>query len=244
VTLASSTTTELLAQGAAVTVVITLITSVLALGVGVVVGSLRLAPQRLVRLGATVFVEVFRNIPALIQIIFWVFAVPSVFPDDLRARVFFDNALMDGLSSLTGLALPYYAIGAGIALVLNTGAHLAELFRSGLSTLPREHVEAARSLGAGRATVFRSVLLPDGLRAAWPAIGTRLVHNLKNTALVSFVAVPDLFHAMQEGISRTFRASDLLLTTAAIYLALSALMGLALDLIGRRLHRGRTPIHG
>ena len=207
-------TLDLLAHGVAVTIVLTLITSVVSLVVGVVVGTLRLIDNGPVRAGAGAFVEVFRNIPALIQIIFWAFAFPSLFPQDARQAIFFDNAAMDWLGGVTGLSLPYYAVAACVGLVLNTSAHLAELFRAGVSTLPKEHVDAARTLGAERRAVFWAILLPGGLRAAFPAVTTRLIHNMKNTALVSFVAVPDLFHAVQGSITRSFRATEFLVAAA------------------------------
>lgn len=232
-------TRELLAQGLMVTVVLTLITSMASFVIGVAVGTLRLTDNRVLRRSAGVFIEVFRNIPALIQIIFWAFAFPSVFSADMRRAIFFDNFLVDGLGALTGLSVPYYGLAACLGLILNTSAHLAELFRAGVGTLPREHVDAARSLGAGRRAVFWSILLPDGVRAAFPAMTTRLIHNMKNTALVSFVAVPDLFHAVQASITETFRATELLTLAAIMYLALAIVMSGALRQIDLLLHRGR-----
>ena len=235
-------TLALLARGVAVTVALTLITSVISVVVGVVIGTLRLTDNRPVRVGAGAFVEVFRNIPALIQIIFWAFAFPSVVPQAARQAIFFDNAVVDWLGTVTGLSLPYYAVAACLGLVLNTSAHLAELFRAGVGTLPNQHVDAARTLGARRRTVFRTILLPGGVRAAFPAITTRLIHNMKNTALVSFVAVPDLFHAVQGSITSSFRATEFLLAAAVLYLLLSAAMSLLLRQIDVRLHRGRARV--
>ena len=232
-------TRELLAQGLMVTVVLTLITSMASFVIGVAVGTLRLTDNRVLRHLAGAFIEVFRNIPALIQIIFWAFAFPSVFSADLRRAIFFDNFLVDGLGALTGLSVPYYGLAACLGLILNTSAHLAELFRAGVGTLPREHIDAARSLGAGRRAVFWSILLPDGVRAAFPAMTTRLIHNMKNTALVSFVAVPDLFHAVQASITETFRATELLTLAAIMYLILAIAMSGALRQIDLLLHRGR-----
>jgi polar amino acid transport system permease protein len=232
-------TRDLLADGLMVTVVLTLITSVASFVVGVAVGTLRLTDNRVLRYSAGGFIEVFRNIPALIQIIFWAFAFPSIFSADVRRAIFFDNFLVDGLGALTGLSVPYYGLAACLGLVLNTSAHLAELFRAGVGTLPREQVDAARSLGAGRRAVFWTILLPDGVRAAFPAMTTRLIHNMKNTALVSFVAVPELFHAVQASITETFRATELLTLAAVMYLALAMAMSGVLRQIDQLLHRGR-----
>ncbi|NOX31495.1 MAG: ABC transporter permease subunit [Actinobacteria bacterium] len=195
--------------------------------------------SRFVRLGAGAFVEVFRNIPALIQIIFWAFAFPSLFGADVRRAVFFDNVLWDAVRTLTGIPIPYYAVAASVGLVLNTGAHLAEIFRAGAGSVPNQDVEAATMLGAGRWLVLSSIVIPGALRSSFPAITTRLIHNLKNTALVSLVAVPDLFHAMQGAISESFRATELLTLTALSYLVLTAGLARLLALVDVRLHRGR-----
>ena len=235
-------TIDLLAHGIAVTVVLTLITSVVSVALGVAVGTLRLTDNRPVRLGAGAFVELFRNIPALIQIIFWAFAFPSLVPSSARQAIFFDNAFMDWLGTVTGLSLPYYGIAACVGLVLNTSAHLAELFRAGVSTLPRQHVDAARTLGARRREVFWTILLPGGMRAAFPAVTTRLIHNMKNTALASFVAVPELFHAVQGSITSSFRATELLTAAAVLYLFLSFGMSALLRRVDVRLNRGRARV--
>ncbi len=230
---------ELLLRGITITVGLTVVTSAGALVIGVTAGTLRLTDQRWIRFSAGAFVEVFRNIPALIQIIFWAFAFPSLFPTQLRAGLFFDNAVMDFLSTVTGLSTPYYALAACVGLVLNTGAHLAELFRAGAGTLAREQVDAARTLGGNRWAVFWTILLPGGVRAAFPAITTRLIHNMKNTALASFVAVPEFFQAVQGSITETFRATELLTLAAVVYLGMAAAASFLLRMVDVRLHRGR-----
>jgi len=212
---------RLLAGGLAVTVGLALLTSAAALALGVLVGWLRLSSTAFARGIGLVYVEIFRNVPALVGVIFWAYALPNVFNPALRRALFFDNEFVNGLGQLTHLAIPYYALAAALGLTLNTSAYIAELFRAGVGTLPREHWETARTLGASAGRAFWHVLLPHGLRAASPALVTRLVHNLKNTALASFVAVPELFKALQTSISRTFEAVALLLLVSVLYWLLS-----------------------
>ena len=231
---------DLLISGLAVTVALTVVTSITSFVVGVSVGALRLSANRGLRRSAAIFVEVFRNIPTLILIIFWAFAFPSLFPETVRADVFFDNQLVVWLQGVTGLSLPYYALAVCLALTLNTGAHIAEIFRAGVGTLPRDRVEAARLLGAGGLSLFATVLLPGGVRASFPAMTTRLIHNMKNTALAAFVAVPELFHGVQASVTRSFRAIELLTLAALGYLLLSALMAAMLQQVDYRLRRGRA----
>ncbi len=217
----TSEVVTLLLNGLAVTVALTLLTSSAAVALGVSVGWLKISASPVARGLGTVYIEVFRNVPALVGVIFWAYALPNAFSPETRRLLFFDNGLMNEISQLTGLTIPYYALAAAFGLTLNTSAYIAELFRAGVSTLAREHWEAARVLGASSNHAFRHVLLPHGLRAASPALITRLIHNLKNTALASFVAVPELFKAMQTSISRSFYAVELLLLASLMYWLLS-----------------------
>lgn len=229
-----------LIEGTILTIGITLVTCLLALGFGVVLASVRVVGPPMARRLATGITEVFRNVPALIQIIFFAFAVPNLIPIDQRRTLFFDNPFADALGTITGVPIPYYLVAASLALTLNTGAHLSELIRAGMQTVPVQHFEAARSLGATAGTAIRTVLIPDAVRAAFPAVSTRLVHNMKNTALVSFVAVPDLFQVIQGSITRTFRATEFLLLAALLYLALSGVMTFGLQRIESWMWRGRS----
>ncbi len=228
----------LLLDGAWATVVLTAITTVLSMILGISVGSLRLSRRPIQRLSAASFVELFRNIPALVLIVFFAFALPNLFPFEIRQRVFFDNVLANWIGRWSGLVLPYYGLAAMLGLILNTGAYLAELFRAGVGTIPRVSVDAARALGASRRVVFWTLMLPQGLRAAFPAIATRLIHNMKNTALASFVAVPELFQVTQALITRSFQALQFLLLAAAIYVLLAFLFSGLLGVVERRLEYG------
>ena len=231
---------RLLARGLLYTVALTAITSLLSLIAGILVGSLRISGRPLLSRAAAVYVEIFRNIPALVLIIFFAFAVPNLFAVELRQTLFFDNTVVNWAEILSGLLLPYYAMAVILALTLNTSAYLAELFRAGVGTIPRQIVDAARSLGATRKAVYRQILLPQGIRAAFPAIATRLIHNMKNTALASFVAVPEFFHSTQTSITRSFFALQFLLLAALIYLLMSATFAALL----RQIERSLEPQHG
>lgn len=217
----SAETIRSLVDGLVFTVALTLLTSVVALALGILIGALRLSASRLARAFAGAYVEVFRNIPALVLVIFWAYAFPNVFAAEARQGVFFDNRWADVLADLTGVSIPYYALAAALGLTLNTSAYIAELFRAGVGTLARPHWEAARTLGASPSQGFRRLLLPHGLKAASPALVTRLVHHMKNTSLASFVAVPEFFQAVQSSISDSFQAVRMLTLAAVVYVLLS-----------------------
>lgn len=230
-------TIQLLLKGLALTVVLTVATSLLASGIGVPMGLLRLSERRALRWLATAHVDVNRNVPALVLVIFWAFALPNLFPAEMRRAIFFDNWLMAHLQVWSGLSIPYYTLAAALALSLNTSAYLAELFRAGVGTIAKEHLDAARSLGAPQHVLIMQILVPQGLRAAFPAISTRLIHNLKNTALAAFVSTPEFFHSAQTAITRSFRALEFLLLASIVYLTLSLLLASLLRRLERKLER-------
>lgn len=210
---------DLLLDGVLMTIAITLITALLAFVLGIGISWLRV--YSFGRLMAAFYVEAFRNLPALVLIIFLAFALPNAFDLERRRALFYQNGLMAWLREQSGILIPYYGLAAGAAITLNTSAYIAELLRAGIHTLDQNHVEAARSLGANRQQVFFRLMLPHGIRTSSPSIITRLVHHLKNTALVSFVAVPELFKATQTAISRTFYAIELLIVAAVLYWSLA-----------------------
>ena len=232
---------EVFVRGLWLTILLTVVTSLLSMLLGVGVGMLRLSQRRWMRLLGAIHVEIHRNVPALVLIIFWAFAIPNLFPTGVRQQLFFDNGVINWLGDLAGVPLVYYALAAVIALTLNTSAYIAELFRAGVGTIERDVIEGARTLGASKRVIFARFLLPLGIRAAFPAIATRLIHNMKNTSLAALVSVPELFHSMQTGISLTFRALELLLVVAVIYLLLSICMSALFKWIEQVLVRQPEP---
>lgn len=227
----TSEVVRLLISGARITLMLTAMTSLSAFGLGVVISWMRISDRKFLRWFARAYIEIFRNVPALVAIIFWAYAFPNAFGPEIRRSLFYDNWAMTQLAALTGMSIPYYALGASIGLSMNTSAYIAELLRSGMRSLPDENMEAARSLGASPAFAFRHILLPHGLRAAQPGLITRLVHNLKNTTLASLVTVPEIMFGIQAAINRTFFAAELLALGAVIFLLFSWLFTQLLALL-------------
>lgn len=226
-------------RGTIVTIVLVIVTSIGATVLGLAAALGRRSSNQRWRRVATVYVEIFRNVPALILLIFFAFAIPNVVNPETRRTLFFDNPLIDLVGAATGLAIPYYALAAAAALILNTGAHLAEIFRTGMDAIPSHRLDASRTHGATSRQTHWFITIPDGLRISFPAATNRLVHNLKNTALVGLVAVPDAFQEIRGAIDETFEATQLLLFAAMLYLMLALLLELGLHHIERRLWRGR-----
>ncbi len=226
-----------LEDGVMLTIIMTGITSVLALILGIMVNRLRLSPWWPVRFFGQVYMEFFRNIPALVLILLFAYGLPNAFSSEVRRELFFQSELMLFLREHSTdvlnrrLLIPYYAIGAMTGITLNTSAYLAEILRAGTATIPKRQLESAYLLGAGTDGLYWRFVLPHSLRHTSPDIITRLVHNMKNTTLASFVAVPEFYNAIFSIITRTFQAVELILFAMLSYIFFSIFFSFLLWLL-------------
>lgn len=165
-----------------------------ALGLVAAVG--RLSPWPFCRFAAGAYVELLRNTPLLLQLFF----------------VYF---LLSPLLALGPFGSAVLALGAF------EGAYMAELFRAGLLSVPRAQWEAALSLGFSLGEALRLVILPQAARNMLPPLTSQIVTLIKDTSLVSAIAVADLTLRAQAIIAETFLAFEVWLLVAAIYLALT-----------------------
>ena len=161
---------------------------------------------------------------------------------------FIPGPLLDGCLRNTPLLLQLFcvsflfapAIGVGpfgaavLALGLFEGAYMAELFRAGLQSVPRAQWEAGISLGLGVWNTLRLVILPQAVRRMLPPLTSQLVSLIKDTSLVSAIAVADLTMQAQVLIADTFLAFEIWLIVAALYLALTLCVALPARWMERR----------
>jgi polar amino acid transport system permease protein len=170
----------------------------------------RLSSSRLVRALFTIYVEVFRGTPALVQLVAFYYILPIA-----------TGFQLDGL------------VSAVIALTLNMGAFAGEAFRSGVQAIPKEQMEAADILGLRGPQKFQHVTLPQAFRIILPVYISYLVALFKDSSLVSVIGVSDLMYTGSTIVSTTYRPMEILPTVAAIYLAVA----LPFTLLARRLER-------
>lgn len=173
----------------------------LSVALGLAAAVFRLSPWPLCRLIAVAYVGLLRNTPLLLQLFFVYFL----------------------LSPLFGLG-PFGS--AVLALGAFEGAYMAELFRAGLLSVPRAQWEAALSLGLDVGQALRLVILPQATRHMLPPLTSQVVTLIKDTSLVSAIAVADLTMQAQAVIAETFLAFEVWLLVAAIYLALTLCVSL------------------
>jgi polar amino acid transport system permease protein len=202
-------TMGLLLKGLVVTVQITALSLVLSLALGLVSALLRLSGSFVARAVSRVYLEAIRNTPLLVQIFFIYFVASPVL----------------GIGRFSSAVL---------ALSLFEGAYISEIIRAGILSVPRGQWDAAFSIGMGRLDAYRSVILPQALRHALPPLTGQAVSLIKDSALVSTIAVYDLTMQAQAIIAETYLTFELWFTVAAIYLLMTLSLSMAASYMERR----------
>ena len=198
-------------DGIVITVTVTLISFVLMLGIGMIGGLGRLSTNRIIYTISTLYVELVRGIPLLVQLIAWYFAVPVIIQNIGKA---IGNPALEGFQ-----ADPI--VLAVIGLVFCYGAYMSEIFRAGIQSIPKGQMEAARSLGMTYFQAMRHVVLPQAFRVILPPIGNEFIALLKDSSLVSVVAVADLTRRGREYSSVHFNPIEVWLLVALLHLVMT-----------------------
>ncbi|WP_027482189.1 amino acid ABC transporter permease [Deinococcus pimensis] len=208
---------DLFAEGARTTLLLTVTSGVIGLGVGVLLGLMRLSRLWIARAPAGLIVWIVRGTPLLVQILFIYNALPQI------------------LSSLGIQAQLNEFYSAMFALALNVGAYNAEVIRAGVQAVPRGQNEAARSLGLSGFQTMVGVVLPQALRIVVPPLVNNLVALLKDSSLASSIALVELTLTGTRVTSETFLPIPVLTTVALVYLALTTVLTFFTDILERRL---------
>jgi His/Glu/Gln/Arg/opine family amino acid ABC transporter permease subunit len=183
-----------LVQGAGVTVLLTVLTMLVAVPAGIVLALMRLSRSRILSTAALWFVEFFRNLPLLL-VVYWAFYVMPVF-----------------------LHIEFSAFATGLmALCLNVAAYNAETFRAGINSIRKGQMEAAIAVGMSRWQAMRKIIIPQAWRRVLPVLASTWVSLFKDTSLVSVIAVGELAHVALQIRSSSFRVLEMLTAMAVIY---------------------------
>ncbi|HDX8827640.1 MULTISPECIES: amino acid ABC transporter permease [Klebsiella] len=213
---------EMIVKGATVTLELALGAWLLAMFIALLLLVIRLSENRIaVRLVAA-YVSYHRNVPTLIQLMMWYFAIPMLLPESVQMWINDFNA--EFLFSM-------------FALGLCQAAYFSEDIRSGLRAIPDGQNEAARALGMNYMRAMGSVILPQGIRNALPALINHTVLLFKNTSLAMVIGVTELTYVTRDLENQTFRTFEAYAIGTLGYLAFSLLlMGLG-ALLGRHFQR-------
>lgn len=223
------------------TIYTTLVGFALALVIGLVAGFGRISDNVFFKNASTLYVELVRGIPMLVLIFFIAFvgvpAVVSLLNGIGKGLVAAGLGwLGGGLASLENRNVSMVS-RAVIALATTYGAFLAEIFRAGIQSIGRGQMEAARSEGMTYVQAMRYIILPQAVRNMLPALGNDFISMLKDSALVSVLAVRDITQVARLYAGQSFRFQQAYITLAALYLTMTMILSLLVKWLERRYRR-------
>jgi polar amino acid transport system permease protein len=203
-------------DGILVTFEVTLCAIVFALMLGLITGLGRISRNRIVNSVASIYVEVVRGIPLLVQLFYIYYALGRFVK------------LPDILAAVIAMSVCY-------------GAYMGEVFRAGIESIHKGQTEAARSLGFNQAQTMRYVIIPQAWRTILPPVGNEFIALLKDTSLVSILAVADMLRRGREYASESFAYFETYTVIALVYLIITLILSKLVSLLEERYsHHGRT----
>jgi glutamine transport system permease protein len=213
---------ELFIRGIINTILLTAVATLFGTILGLFISLGKMSGKRWVRWFCSVYVELFRGTPMLVQILLIHFAViPSIW------ELFFP-----------GESSPEAIYSGFVALSLNAAAYIAEIFRAGIQSIDSGQMEAARSLGMTKGLSMRLIILPQAFMRMLPAMGNEFISLLKDSSLLAVIATPELNYAAMNVAKSTFERYPPYLTEAAVYLVLTLFLS---RVVVRGLEKKYTP---
>ncbi len=199
-----------LIEGLMITLQISLISLLFALVIGLLTAIFRLSNSFVARGLAVIYLETSRNTPLLIQIFF----------------IYFVLGPMLGLERMAAAIL---------ALSLFEGAYASEIFRSGIQSVDRGQIEAASSIGLTTFATYRHIIIPQAIRTVLPPLTSQAISLVKDSALVSTIAIYDLTMQGQALIAESYLTFEIWFTVAAMYLSITLFLSVVVGIMEKRL---------
>jgi general L-amino acid transport system permease protein len=203
---------------------------------GITIGVARLSKNWLVRQIALVYVELFRNLPLLLQLFFWYSAVFLSLPQTANSINFGAIAF-----SIHGVSLPWFQTTLSsefCALVLGlttfSSAFIAEIVRGGITAIPKGQTEAAKALGLKPELVTRLIVLPQALRVIIPPLTSQYLNIAKNSSLAIAIGYEDVYAIASTTLNQTGRPVNVVLLLMGIYLSISLFISICMNLLNRQ----------
>ena len=198
--------------------------------IGLTAGIARLSDNWLVRNISLLYVEIFRNTPLLLQLLFWYFAVFLSFPKAAN------KVSILGLVNLSksGIEIPFFTLTPEfstllLGLTFYTGAFIAEIVRGGIKSVEKGQWEAAKSLGLNPTLAMRFVILPQALRVIIPPLTSQYLNLTKNSSLAIAVGYPDIYFVASTTFNQTGKAVEVMILIMLTYLTLSLTISLVMN---------------
>jgi len=225
--------------GLSITITTTLIAYSIALLIGLLVGLGRVSENKFWKNIATIYVEIVRGVPLLVLIFFIALVLIPAITNLISSLGLFliKNGLEEIGSKLAVIDTRSVSMNtrAIISLAITYGAFLAEIFRAGIQSINKGQMEAARSQGMSHWQAMRHVILPQAIRNIFPALGNDLISMLKDSSLVSILAVRDITQIARLYTGHSFKFAESYTILCVLYLTLTLLLSLILKLIERKI---------
>ena len=221
-------------DGVVKTIELTVLGMIIGIILGVLLAVMRLSPNFLIRGTSWFYIWVFRGTPLLVQFLFWAF-ISALYPT-------IDLGIPFGPSFIHLDANNYITlfVAATLALALNEGAYMAEIVRAGMISVEEGQSDAAKALGMTRLQTLRHIVLPQAMRVIIPPTGNETISMLKNSALASVIALPELLYSGQLIYAQNFQQIPILIVVSIWYLTLTSVLSIGQYFLERHYGRGRT----
>lgn len=224
---------ERILEGVLLTILITVISMAVSTVLAIVIAAMRLAANPVLSSVAWFYVWAFRGTPVLVQIVLWGYL--GLLFDRIVLGIPFTGV---EFWSIDTNALVTPLIAGLLALTLNQAAYSSEIVRAGMLSVDEGQREAAYSLGMSPLYAFRRVMLPQAMRVIIPPMGNELISMLKNTSLLSVIAVMELYTQASVISSSNLKQVELLIVVSAWYLFMTSVLSVPQYYLERRFGRG------
>ena len=197
-------------EGATITVLLSFFSVIVGVGCGTLMALARLSTNKFLSKAAKVYIDIIRGTPLLVQLYLVYFGLATVL--DL-------NDFVSGV----------------IAVSVNTTAYIAEIIRSGIQSVDKGQMEAARSMGMPKRMAMSQIILPQAMKNILPAIGNEFATLIKETSIVSLIGIHDLMYSSDTVRGATFTVFIPLLMTAFLYFVMTTTIAFFMDKLERKL---------
>ena len=197
-------------EGTTTTVLLSFFSVIVGVGCGTLMALARLSTNKFLSKAAKVYIDIIRGTPLLVQLYLVYFGLATVL--DL-------NDFVSGV----------------IAVSVNTTAYIAEIIRSGIQSVDKGQMEAARSMGMPKRMAMRQIILPQAMKNILPAIGNEFATLIKETSIVSLIGIHDLMYSSDTVRGATFTVFIPLLMTAFLYFVMTTTLAFFMDKLERKL---------
>ena len=209
-------------DGAKLTIILSLLTVLFGCLIGFIATLGKRSGFKIFNILASIYTEVIRGTPILLQLYIFRYGLPAI-----------------GFSypTIPGLDPDGKLIACLVALSINSGAYVCEIFRAGLDSVDKGQIEAARSLGLDAKQTMRFVVLPQAVKTILPTLGNEFIMMIKESSLVSTLGVFDVMYTQQIVRSLTYKTFEPMLIVAGIYLVMTTTLTGLLGILERKLNK-------